>query len=492
MSTKKEAASSTLYPVVDTEFVVELLYKDLMLTFYTKGEDADEDLNCRIEQAWFNKYGVPFRPEDADYVNPTVLHGPPGHGKTTSYKVASTQVARDLGLNFVINPDESYIPTKDDFVFVSYELSGQVSTTDFGGLPAKKTIQDTEYMSKIPNYRLAVMKLARTGVLLLDDIANGSPSIQNVALSIAEERRFQGMNLGNVMVGCTANLGAMDGTNTSPLSSALIARCRNFEVRDTVENFVKRTQREFKDAVGDAGLCGFLSKYKDSFTVDRVPKSSPFPCPRTWRKLLGDLRRFVGDNANSFKDPRSAALPASTQLQWLASSIVGFDAAGKLSAYIHSLYTGAAPIASEMMDNGKLSEEKETMMKSRMGTGHSSEGHEFAYQYAVALADECAARLYRDQDDPVKVSKLYQNFAVGLTKVEPTSIMFTVNHLMGRLENMNLFSNEDGGLAFEQKKKMVEIISRTPNITKVDLQTVIDTLSNYVKHQTDYSDNMKY
>lgn len=474
------------YPIVDTAYVVEKLYQDMLLTFYGNNPSMDQ----KIKQAWERKYGVPFREADTEYVNPTILHGSPGHGKTTSYKVAAKMVANDLGLNFVINPDESYVPSENDLLFVSYELSGQVSSADFGGLPSKAKVAGADYMSKLPNFRLAILQKTGASVLLLDDLANAAPAIQNIALSVAEERRFQGLNLGNTFVGCTSNLGAQDRTHVSAFSAALESRCRNFQVRDTLPNFVTRVQSTFKDDIGDAGLLGFLKKNEESFSVETPPQRGPFPCPRTWMKLLSDLRRHVAINMPNYKTNRVASLASSMDLQIMASSLVGMDAAQKVSSYFHMLYTGAAPLAAELMEKGELSEDSKKRLEEKMGSGHSAEGHEFGHQWAVALADECATRVAKVSDNDEKVHDIYRRYAAGISMIEPTHIMFSISHFMGKMENMGVFTDDKNRMAYEHKEAMVRTLQENSNITRYDLEVIIESLSNYAVFRQDLDFSM--
>lgn len=58
-------------------------------------------------------------------VKSVLLLGPPGQGKTTSFKAAAEKVAAGLGLEFVLNPDDDFVATKDHFMFVSHECSGE-------------------------------------------------------------------------------------------------------------------------------------------------------------------------------------------------------------------------------------------------------------------------------------------------------------------------------------------------------------------------------
>ena len=111
------------------------------------------------------------------------------------------------GLEFISNPADDFVATGNELLFVVQELSGQVSAVDFGGIPNVQDFQTPDgssrsFMTKLANKRLAALQYAGAAVLLLDDFSNASPNIQNVALSILTEKRFQEVRTWQRFSGC--------------------------------------------------------------------------------------------------------------------------------------------------------------------------------------------------------------------------------------------------------------------------------------------------
>jgi hypothetical protein len=260
---------------------------------------------------------------------------------------------------------------------------------------------DTDYMTKLPMMKFAVMKYAGGGCLLLDDLANAGASVRNVALSILEEKRYQSLELGNAFVGLTGNLGAADGTNISPTSGAESTRVQTFLVEDSVEDWVMRTNDEFKDELGDALLGSFLLKFNDSTTVGRNlfnaahnrKDGSPFPCSRTWSKLVEQIRGYYGEAKYLMKnDAPHDHLHEDIVLA--ATGIVGIQAGEAVGTYYHNVLSGALPLAIKQMETGILDGKNLDLMKKMVGAKKNSpEGAYFGVQYANTLSDEASFKV---------------------------------------------------------------------------------------------------
>lgn len=463
-----------------TEEIIKDIYSDMLLGFYDQSAEPDAEFNHKIEKAWSKANGgVPFLYDLVEQgITAIYLHGGPGHGKTTSFKVAAQQVGEALGLEVLINPDGDLPITKKHLLFISHELSGINSAIDFAGLPVKKD----EHMGKLPSYHFAMLKNAKASVLLLDDFANASPAIQNVALSISEEGRFQELNLGNTYVGITGNMGAADNTHASKLSSALRSRCRNYQVEDSVNSFCERIQKKYSGALNDAGMVGFLRKNEEIFSPSAT-KDGSFPCPRTWEKLIKEMVKFVYVNKNQFAS-QTGALGATLKLQKTAESLVGFEAGARVAAYYNSLLSNAAPLADEMLANGKFSEASEKMFAEKRGDGFSGPAQEFSYQFAMALADSAVSLLSQKKGDKDVETKVVNNFSEGLAKLDSSSIMFSVSQLMGRLKATETLVNKDGAVDFAAKQKIIKTLNGK-KIGKENMTTIVDALSGFDSYRSD-------
>lgn len=397
-----------------TDQIVERLVLDMLQCFHTAG--ARPALDDKIESSWWQCRGVQFLPRS---VTPTYLRGYPGQGKTTSYRVAAEQVARMLGMAFVVNPEDSYVPTGHELLLIVQELSGQVSSVDFGGIPNVQEFeapngQAQPFMTKLSNKRLVSLQHAGAAVLLLDDFPNASPNIQNVALSILTENRFQGLDLGNTLVGATGNLGTTDGTHISATSNAIVTRVANFLVVDTVDHWVDRTRNEFSDQVGDCGISGFLKRYPDLFHVPKRSRDGvPYPCPRSWSLFLPKLREVLFSYQQLAARDAAAPFPFD-ELEFEAAGFLGLEVANKLASYFLSNMQLSDPLARELVANGGWSTDALARFKREYSQGYAASSQQFGYQFMTALADYAAKAFLADLDEKHTWQKTASALAAGL------------------------------------------------------------------------------
>jgi flagellar biosynthesis GTPase FlhF len=85
---------------VDTNQVIRQIARDILLSMHGKG---NKKLDAKIEKVYseWNK-GAKWE-DDNEQITSILLVGPPGHGKTTSFKEASKLVASALGMEFLEN-----------------------------------------------------------------------------------------------------------------------------------------------------------------------------------------------------------------------------------------------------------------------------------------------------------------------------------------------------------------------------------------------------
>jgi hypothetical protein len=383
--------------------VIERIKLGMFMMYYRHDatEEWQKEFNETIKVAYKKWTGTEF---DANLaatmkVTPIALMGPPGHGKTTAFKVAAKWFAKQTGLTYIDRIDiRDYVarpgqePAKkldrNSFLFVSQEFSGEVSKAGIG-LPFKSTgsmdiggdMTSVEYMSNMMPGRFQLMKQAKAAVLLFDDFVNASPAIQNIALSITNENRFQDMDYSNVYIGVTGNLGAVDGTNTSKMSSALLSRLEAHVVSDHAADFSNRLIERTKDKIGDLGLSGFLRRNSQFFW--KMPTKGAFPCPRTWDLAIDAMRVLVMKNGGSLE--RSL-----DDIQNTLPSFIGAEVATHTYGYLHQLTIGADPLARKMIREGSWdTADKEKLERGHKG-GFSGDSLEFSFQLGSAMADYAA------------------------------------------------------------------------------------------------------
>jgi len=396
-----------------TDQIVDRLTLDMLQRFHTAGKKPI--LDKRLEENWLAYRKVPFLPRS---VTPTYLRGFPGQGKTTCYRVAAEGVAAMLGLRFVANPSDDYIPKEDELLFIVQELSGQVSAVDFGGIPNVRHFHTADgveqpFMTKLANKRLVALQHAGAAVLLLDDFSNASPNIQNVALSILMENRFQGLNLGNTLVGATGNLGSNDGTHVNSTSNAIVTRVANFLVVDTVDHWIERTCREYSDELGDGGIAGFLKRYPDLFHVPNARREGvPYPCPRSWSLFVPKLREVLF-TYHQLKSKNTEEPFPFDELEFEASGFLGLEVANKLVSYFLSFKQQSDPLALALLQNGAWSEQALATFREHYAQGYAASSQQFGYQFMTALADYTAKAFLNDLPQKNNWQRIANALAAG-------------------------------------------------------------------------------
>lgn len=489
--TAQEIAKGYGLQETDTENAVTMIAHDILITLH---RTADKSRKAKIEALYKEYYPNGLFHDDGSPINSILLMGPPGQGKTTAFKVAAKMVAKGLGMNYLENGDidaameKNGKITKDDFVFVSQETAGVVSSLEWAGLPTAKVQKDPEgndrkVMGRLYSQRLQSIADAGGGLLLLDDFMNASPSIQNVGLSLTEEKRYGDLSLSNAYIGLTGNMGSVDGTHTTKISAALRNRCQIFFTQDSLKNFVRRANSDprYQDEVGDVGVCGFLERYNNYFNSMPNPKEmGGYNTSRSWDKFIAEARRAVYSQGG-----RQGALRAMRTIQDKAASLLGFEVAHQYTTYLRSMMDMADPLARDVIINGKMDLD---LMQKKFKEGYSANEQHFAYQYALALADYAAIKIVKDKGN---LDEAVTRLAWGLTLMEGSAFTFGVNAFKSKLANKieNLSSKRTDGnreLNEDVKIKICKIISKHPDCTKEQIHDLVDAMSN-----TDKGSGMK-
>lgn len=480
---------------LDTEGAVQMIAHDILITMHRAASESNNKKRvAQIENVYKEWYPQGKFHDDGSPINSVLLMGPPGQGKTTAFKVAAKQVAQALGMNYLENGaidakmEETGGITDNDFVFVSQETAGVVSSLEWAGLPTSKIQLDPQgkerkVMGRLYSTRLQAIADAGGGLLLLDDFMNASPSIQNVGLSLTEEKRYGDLSLSKAYVGLTGNMGSVDGTHTTKISAALRNRCQIFFTQDKFQNFVKRVNADprYRDEVGDVGVCGFLERYQQYFASMPDPKlMGGYNTPRSWDKFIAEARRAVYTQGG-----RQGALRALKTIQSKAASLLGHEVAHQYTTYLRSMMDLADPLARDVILHGKL--DKDTLKK-KFNEGYSASEQHFAYQYALALADYSAIKIVNDKGD---LKEAVTRFAMGLTVLDGSSFTFGINAFKSKLANQfESLSDKrpDGTRELNEKSKIeiAKIVAAHPQCTKQQIQNMVDALSN-----TDKTSGMK-
>lgn len=483
----QEIAKSYGLEELDTEQAVTTIALDILYTLHRSAlADGNKGLVSKIESLYKEWYPNGQFNDDGTPINSVLLIGPPGQGKTTAFKVAAKKVANGLGMRYLENGDIDAAleapegVSKNDFVFVSQETAGVVSSLEWAGLPSSK-IQKTpsgeerKVMGRLYSQRLQAIADAGGGLLLLDDFMNASPAIQNVGLSLTEEKRYGDLSLARAYVGATGNMGSVDGTHTTKVSAALRNRCQIYFTQDLLKNFVKRVQTDprYRDEVGDVGVCGFLDRYSQYFaSMPNAKEMGGYNTPRSWEKFIAEARRAVWAQGG-----RSGALRALGTIRSKAASLLGHEVSHQLTTYLRSMMDLADPLARQVIMEGKVDKEQ---MDKKFKEGYSASEQHFAYQYALALADYAAIKIVKDKG---KLTETVERFASGLTVLEGSSFTFGVNAFKAKLANQIEDISEkraDGQRELKEKTKIeiAKIVASHPQCNKNQIHDLVEALSN--------------
>ena len=466
----------------DTSVAIDRIAYDLLLSMYGKSPE----LNAKIERVYKDWTGADWTP-DNDPLTALLLVGPPGHGKTTSFKEATKKVATALGMRYLENSDLDRVPLSeiDDtvMVLVTQEAAGVVSALEWLGLPRAIEVGRNEEGNKIEAmgrlYSERLLKAQRAGgsTILLDDFLNASPSIQNVGLALSEERRFNDLNLQNSLIGLTGNLGAHDGTNTSPLSTALRNRCRIYFIQDKLNDFVNRAQARWTDIVGDAATLGFLRRSEENFAkMPNVKQRGGFPSPRSWDKFIVAARRATkragGSLAHAVRD-----------LQDEASALLGLEVGQAYTAYMNAYIKSADPLARAAIMDGKFDKKS---FKEQMEKNMSADHQYFAYQFAMAASDYAANKISMDKG---KLDVALPRFVDALLSLDGPNFNLAVDNfkrnLANKVESLSTKTNKNSReINMDVKKAISNAFAAHPDCTTQHRDNVIDVLSDHDKFQS--------
>lgn len=465
----------------DTTIAIDRIAFDLLLSMYGKSET----LNGKIRKVYQELTGSEWS-EDKDPLTALLLVGPPGHGKTTSFKEATKKVAKLLGMTYLENADLDKVPLnkidENTMVLVTQEAAGVVSALEWLGLPRAieagrdENDKKIEAMGRLYSERLLKAQRAGGSTILLDDFLNASPSIQNVGLALSEERRFNDLNLQNSLIGLTGNLGAHDGTNTSPLSTALRNRCRIYFIQDKVNDFVNRAQTRWNDIIGDAATLGFLRRSEEHFAkLPNVKQRGGFPSPRSWDKFIVSARRATKRAGGSL----AHALP---DLQDEASSLLGLEVGQAYTAYMNAYIKSADPLARAAIMDGKFDKKS---FRDQMDKNMSADHQYFAYQFAMAASDYAANKIAIDKG---KLDVALPRFVDALLSLDGPNFNLAIDNfkrnLANKVESLSTKVKTGREINMDVKKAISNAFAAHPDCTQTHRDNVINVLSDHDKFQT--------
>ncbi|PKM47054.1 MAG: hypothetical protein CVV05_01135 [Gammaproteobacteria bacterium HGW-Gammaproteobacteria-1] len=450
---------------LSTNTVREKLVRDMLQRAHTAGVNPARI--AQIEAAWLKRFDLPFvkyKPTSS------YLRGFPGHGKTTAYLSAAREVAKMLGMNLIEQPESPQPVGENDLLLYVINLSGEVSNLAVSGVP--KIVEDNgvHYTQRMPPFALATARKAGIAVVVLDDMPNASPNIQNISNDLMDRGRAQGLDLGpRALVGATGNLGSEDGTHVSSTSTATATRNNNYMVEDNVEDWCARTIHEHKDSAADAGIVAFLSRHPDMFHMPtKRKKGEPYPTPRSWSRALEEhfrpLYHYVSHGATQGKSSgwRDDLVNRTCEL---AAGLLGLEVADKVAGYYRQMFNHSLPLAKEVIETGTLSAASQKRFAANYGDGVSAESAQFFMQFQTSLVDQVAAPML-----------------AAFTKKDGKGFTTHVQHLLNGLYNYGNNHANHGWIA-EYLTGRVVSIANDPSVGAIDPKTSVSRLSTHFLDQ---------
>ncbi|WP_026960348.1 hypothetical protein [Aliagarivorans taiwanensis] len=343
--------------------ILPVVKKDILRTWHTGGKDQQVD--ARVESAWEKTFGYPFNAA-SEKITPIVIKGPPGHGKTTTWRVACRELAQEMGVRYWQNPTTEQLPkvAPEDVVLVMEDMAGEVTASALRGVTHISEQNGTSVSSFAPPQRILFTRDQDCSVFLLDDLENAMVNVKNRMLSALEEKKINDVNLGErSYVAGTGNFGGkIDGTNTTKESSALTSRTQVLFGYDTVGNWMDRAEQRFDDSIGTAYVVDYLMEHPGNFHPIRDPKArGPIATPRSWDAFLNRMRDIIGD----YEAQVGAGLnppPPLDMIRMQASASLGKALATDLSAFYQNLFSVARPAAKELLSKAGLSDNTRALL----------------------------------------------------------------------------------------------------------------------------------
>lgn len=377
-----------------------------------------KELNKKIEETYTKWTGKPWNNNFESKLTYFMLIGPPGHGKTTVFRQSAKLVAKELGLVYQENPTVDTVVNINSFVVYVNNLAGEVSKTGTAGLPSKVKDEDgNEYTGLLPSYAMSALTKAGAGMLLLDDLANASSFIQNIALPLTHDNSFNELKLDNVYVGITSNLGALDGTNISKISSALRNRLKMAFTTDNVDDFIYRARvnENYFDEIGDFFVTDFLESNKNDinylkklfFSLPSSEEMGGFSNPRSLDATITDLRRIVYDKGG-FNDESKKIIELTIK------SLLGNQIGQDFYEYVDSTYEDVVPMIDDYFNNNVFSKDKYIeKTKNTLDITAKSFDYQFRKYFEKKIRNEGFSinKIEDQKDKSKKIDKLFDKIA---------------------------------------------------------------------------------
>lgn len=414
---------------------------------------------------------------DGRKVSYSMLIGPPGHGKTTAFKQSAKIVSDALGLKYIEKPVLGENVDINCFVLTVVNLAGEVSKSGLAGLPAAESdAKGNRYTSMLPSYGMRALQKAGGGILLLDDLTNASEFIQNIALPLTDENTFNELKLPNVYVGVTANMGALDGTNTSSMSSALRNRVKPVFVEDTIEDFISRARKANNDELGDGYVCDFLLQDPSRF-ISPLPKKDEmggYTTPRSLDNFISVVRRHIYDNGGK----GVGEVKAIEIIKNDACSMLGVSLGIEYEKYLTSIKNHADPVAKKMILEKKFDR---ALFEKGNSSGHDAKSKDFSSLIKAPIVGYSIMALSQGyKKAEVYACALYLMLAFNRVQDFNTLLKYFSENIAAAFEELGTKVKKDSTKKEKDMSRIIKSRTKTGNALNEDECKIIMEALNFL------------
>lgn len=357
-------------------------------------------------------------------------------------QVADEAKRQGLGLS-MLKGDAA--PEENRVSYTVQHFTGGAKLAVYSPRPMEDEI---EYVASVlPNRRFAQAKKARFSLINFDDVANANEQVRNVLLEVAQSNRYSGvMDIGSAVVTFSGNMGAEDNTNVmSRQSDAEVTRIRKYRVMDTPEDWARRITAKYgQSVVGDCHFASFIKRqgstpgvFREASGTARGKRGVPKTNSRALENALAAVDGY-------FLMAHESGMTPGIFLERIRRDVAataGKTVADSYHAHVQSMITEAIPLAEEVLNTGKLNQEK---FDRYAGGFRATSGQDFGYRFASALADGATQMIaFQKQSDPAAqqthIAKVIENMCNGLCHIQPGMSNFALSTLAVRLSHLKAF-----------------------------------------------------
>ncbi len=350
------------------------------------------------------------------------LKGPPGHGKSEVVEQAAREFATLVGLEFTNQIPEGGA-TKEHFLYVVRELTGETSTLATRGIYERVTLRGSAVTQRVPYADFHAAREAGLALILFDDFSSALEPVKTSLLGLLRRREAEGQDFRSMFLVLTGNLGDSDDTYTTPDGAAIRGRTEMWYLEDTLDAFVARMEQTYSDELGDGLVSAFLEAHPDAFAPDRprAATDKPWPQPRTWEHVARNMRSLLHLRAATGGGTPLTG-PALIDAVRIEASPVGLQHASLFAAFVESALSSAWPLAEALMaaGDGDAPDDvvQQVIAQAGRGTRNNVDGNETAFQqqYVNACATIAATRLL--MNDALASNSISRDAAAGVLGAE--------------------------------------------------------------------------